>query len=187
MPSPPRAGHTPTTAAFFDLDRTVIAKSGASAFNKPFLDQGLLTRRAVLTSSYAQFLLLMSGADQDQMDRMRSYLTSMCAGWDVDQVGDRRRDIATSSTTGVLRGGRTHHRPPTVRARRGGGVGLRGRRLWPRSLGPSGRHAMGTRMVVKEGKSTPGPSSSTAPGGQGRRGAGTGGPGGYPWNTATPT
>ena len=28
----------------------------------------------------------MSGADHDQMDRMRSYLTNMCTGWDVEQV-----------------------------------------------------------------------------------------------------
>ena len=74
------------TAAFFDLDKTVIAKSSTLAFSKPFFDQGLLNRRAVLKSSYAQFLFLMSGADHDQMDRMRSYVTSMCAGWDVEQV-----------------------------------------------------------------------------------------------------
>ena len=74
------------TAAFFDLDKTVIAKSSALAFNRPFVSQGLLNRRAVLKASYAQFLLVMSGADRDQMDRMRSYVTSMCAGWDVEQV-----------------------------------------------------------------------------------------------------
>ena len=74
------------TAAFFDLDKTVIAKSSTFAFSKPFFNQGLLNRRAVLKSSYAQFLFLMSGADRDQMDRMRSYVTSMCAGWDVEQV-----------------------------------------------------------------------------------------------------
>ncbi len=28
----------------------------------------------------------MSGADHDQMDRMRSYVTAMCAGWNVEQV-----------------------------------------------------------------------------------------------------
>ncbi|MGB8407960.1 MAG: HAD-IB family hydrolase [Mycobacterium sp.] len=74
------------TAAFFDLDKTVIAKSSALAFSKPFFAQGLLNRRAVLKSTYAQFFFLMSGADHDQMDRMRSYLTNMCTGWDVEQV-----------------------------------------------------------------------------------------------------
>ncbi|MBF6138059.1 HAD-IB family hydrolase [Nocardia otitidiscaviarum] len=73
-------------AAFFDLDKTVIARSSAFVFSKPFLDQGLLSRRAVLESSYAHFLFLLSGADHDQMERMRAHLTSMCAGWDVEQV-----------------------------------------------------------------------------------------------------
>ncbi|KAA0024454.1 HAD-IB family hydrolase [Antrihabitans cavernicola] len=73
-------------AAFFDLDKTVIAKSSTLAFSKPFFDQGLLNRRAVLKSSYAQFLFLLSGADHDQMERMRAHLANMCTGWDVEQV-----------------------------------------------------------------------------------------------------
>ena len=39
------------TAAFFDLDKTVIAKSSTLAFSKPFFDQGLINRRAVAASS----------------------------------------------------------------------------------------------------------------------------------------
>ncbi|RDI28046.1 HAD superfamily hydrolase (TIGR01490 family) [Rhodococcus sp. AG1013] len=73
-------------AAFFDLDKTVIAKSSALAFSKPFFAQGLITRRSVLQSSYAQFLFLLSGADHDQMERMRTHLTNMTAGWDVEQI-----------------------------------------------------------------------------------------------------
>jgi HAD superfamily hydrolase (TIGR01490 family) len=73
-------------AAFFDLDKTVIAKSSTFVFSKPFYAQGLLNRRAVLESSYAHFLFLLSGADHDQMERMRAHLTDMCAGWDVGQV-----------------------------------------------------------------------------------------------------
>ncbi|HZC10080.1 MAG TPA: HAD-IB family hydrolase, partial [Mycobacterium sp.] len=65
-----RTGSSPRTAAFFDLDNTIIAKSSTLAFSKPFFDQGLINRRAVLKSSYAQFLFLLSGADHDQMDRM---------------------------------------------------------------------------------------------------------------------
>src|SRR4030095_15159143 len=78
----PSSGKPVRTAAFFDLDKTVIAKSSTLAFSKPFFDQGLINRRAVLKSTYAQFLFLMSGADHDQMDRMRSYVTNMCTGWD---------------------------------------------------------------------------------------------------------
>ncbi|WP_063125519.1 HAD family hydrolase [Nocardia fusca] len=73
-------------AAFFDLDKTVIARSSTYVFSKPFFDQGLINRRAVLESSYAHFMFLLSGADHDQMERMRAHLTDMVAGWDVAQI-----------------------------------------------------------------------------------------------------
>ena len=75
-----------TAAAFFDLDKTVIAKSSTLAFGKPFYKGGLVNRRAVLKSSVAQFVYLLQGADEAQMDRMRDYLAVLCAGWPVEQV-----------------------------------------------------------------------------------------------------
>ena len=73
-------------AAFFDLDKTIIAKSSTLAFSRPFFDEGLINRRSVLKSSYAQFLFLLTAADADQVERLRKHVTQMCAGWDVDQV-----------------------------------------------------------------------------------------------------
>ncbi|WP_084480435.1 HAD family hydrolase [Nocardia grenadensis] len=73
-------------AAFFDLDKTVIARSSTYVFSKPFFDQGLINRRAVLEGSYAHFMFLLAGADHDQMERMRAHLTDMVAGWDVAQI-----------------------------------------------------------------------------------------------------
>ena len=74
------------TAAFFDLDKTIIAKSSTLAFGKPFYDGGLLNRRAVLRSAYANFVFSISGADHDQLEKMRAYLTQMVTGWDVGVV-----------------------------------------------------------------------------------------------------
>ena len=74
------------SAAFFDLDKTVIAKSSTLAFGKPFYRGGLVNRRAVLKSSFAQFLYLLQGADEETMDRLRDYLAALCAGWPVQQV-----------------------------------------------------------------------------------------------------
>ncbi len=73
-------------AAFFDLDKTVIAKSSTLAFSRPFYRGGLVNRRAVLKSSFAQFVYLLQGADEDSMDRMRDYLKALCAGWPVETV-----------------------------------------------------------------------------------------------------
>ncbi|AJZ86282.1 MULTISPECIES: HAD family hydrolase [Streptomyces] len=76
----------PRTAAFFDLDKTVIAKSSAFTFSKSFYQGGLINRRAVLRTAYAQFVFLAGGADHDQMERMRAYLSALCRGWNVQQV-----------------------------------------------------------------------------------------------------
>ena len=81
LPSPP----TPA-AAFFDLDKTIIAGSSALAFSRPFRRQGLLTRRAVLRSGYAQLLIMLSGADAATMDALRRRITTLCTGWEVAQI-----------------------------------------------------------------------------------------------------
>jgi HAD superfamily hydrolase (TIGR01490 family) len=77
---------TRSTAAFFDLDKTIIAKSSTLAFSKPFQAGGLISRRAVLRSAYAQFVYLVGGADHDQMEKMRQFMSQLCAGWDVATV-----------------------------------------------------------------------------------------------------
>ena len=79
-----RAGGRP--AAFFDLDKTIIAKSSALAFSRPFYAGGLINRRHVLRSSYAQFVFLVGGADHDQMEKMREFLSKMVTGWPVETV-----------------------------------------------------------------------------------------------------
>jgi HAD superfamily hydrolase (TIGR01490 family) len=73
-------------AAFFDLDKTIIAKSSAFVFSRAFFHEGLINRRAVLKSTYAQFMYLLAGADAEQMERMRAHITAQCTGWDVAQV-----------------------------------------------------------------------------------------------------
>jgi HAD superfamily hydrolase (TIGR01490 family) len=78
--------HMAPTAAFFDLDKTIIAKSSTLAFSKPFQAGGLISRRAVLRSAYAQFVYLVGGAAHDQMEKMRQFMSQLVAGWDVATV-----------------------------------------------------------------------------------------------------
>ena len=82
-PTPRRTGRP---AAFFDLDKTIIAKSSALAFSRSFYAGGLINRRLVLRSAYAQFMFLVGGADHDQMEKMRRFLSQMVTGWPVDSV-----------------------------------------------------------------------------------------------------
>ena len=85
-------------AAFFDLDKTILAKSSSLAFAKPLYDGGLIGRSDVLKSAYAQLVYLTSGADHDQMERMRVYLSELSRGWDVDQV----RAVVAETLDGIV-------------------------------------------------------------------------------------
>jgi HAD superfamily hydrolase (TIGR01490 family) len=81
------------SAAFFDLDKTVIAKSSALAFGRPFYRDGLITRRDVVKSAYAQLMFRLGGTDEQTMARIRDYLATLCKGWPVEQV----RQIVTET------------------------------------------------------------------------------------------
>ena len=152
----PGAGRPAPTAAFFDLDKTVIAKSSTLAFSKPFFDQGLLNRRAVLKSTYAQFFFLMSGADHDQMDRMRAYVTNMCAGWDVEQVksivGETLHDIVDplvfAEAADLIADHKLCGRDVVVVSASGEEI------VAPIARALGATHAMATRMVVEDGRYT---------------------------------
>jgi HAD superfamily hydrolase (TIGR01490 family) len=74
------------SAAFFDLDKTIIAKSSSLAFSKPFQAGGMITRGAMLRSAYAQFVYLVGGADHDQMEKIRAFMSQLVEGWDVETV-----------------------------------------------------------------------------------------------------
>ncbi len=81
------------SAAFFDLDKTVIAKSSALAFGRPFYRDGLISRGDVVKAAYAQLVFRLGGADDQQMARIRDYLAELCKGWRVEQV----RQIVTET------------------------------------------------------------------------------------------
>ena len=158
--TPPQAGtpaapHT-RTAAFFDLDKTVLAKSSTLAFSKPFFAQGLLNRRSVLKSSYAQFIYTLSGADHDQMDRMRTHLTNMCTGWNVEQVksivNETLHEIVTplvfAEAADLIAGHKLCGRDVVVVSASGEEI------VAPIARALGATHAMATRMVVEDGKYT---------------------------------
>ncbi|MFC8731423.1 HAD family hydrolase [Luteimicrobium sp. NPDC057192] len=76
----------PTAAAFFDLDKTIIATTSTSAFARDFYAHGLVSHADALRSAYAHFLYLVGSADADQTERLRAQLSTLVAGWDVAQV-----------------------------------------------------------------------------------------------------
>ncbi|MEJ7582798.1 MAG: HAD-IB family hydrolase [Acidimicrobiales bacterium] len=73
-------------AAFFDLDKTVIAKASMVAFGKPFYRAGLVSRWLVLRALYGQVVYLYLGADEARMARMRESVLRITKGWDQAHV-----------------------------------------------------------------------------------------------------
>jgi HAD superfamily hydrolase (TIGR01490 family) len=144
------------TAAFFDLDKTIIAKSSTLAFSRPFQAGGLISRRAVLRSAYAQFVYLVGGADHDQMEKMRAFMSQLCAGWDVATVQDIVADtlhhvvdpIVYDEAVSLIEEHRLHGRDIVIVSTSGAEV-----------VGPIGEmlgadRVIATRMVIEDGKYT---------------------------------
>ena len=73
-------------AAFFDLDKTIIAKSSVLAFGRPFYREGLLSRRAIVKSMYAQIVYMLVGADESKMEEVREAMLSLTKGWQQEHV-----------------------------------------------------------------------------------------------------
>jgi HAD superfamily hydrolase (TIGR01490 family) len=74
------------SAAFFDLDKTILGLNSALAFTKSFYDEGLIDRSDVARSAYRQFVFSLGSADAAQTEKMRQYLSGLVAGWEVEQL-----------------------------------------------------------------------------------------------------
>ncbi len=73
-------------AAIFDLDKTVLATSAATAMSRPMRAGGLLTRRAMLRAAYARAAFELGHADAAATERLRAALSRMVRGWDTATV-----------------------------------------------------------------------------------------------------
>lgn len=82
----------PVQAAFFDLDKTIIAKSSMLAYSKTFRSQGLLNRRTLVRAAYAQAIFQVLGADESKMEKMRQVAMDITKGWNHDHVQELVRE-----------------------------------------------------------------------------------------------
>jgi HAD superfamily hydrolase (TIGR01490 family) len=149
-------GGTTPVAAFFDLDKTIIAGSSTLAFSGPLRDRGLIGRRALLRSGYAQLLLMVAGADASFMERMRERVSALCAGWDVAEVrevidqalGEILHPMIYAEAAALID---DHHR----RGHHVVVVSASGEEMvQPIAAALGAEHAAATRMTVVDGKYT---------------------------------
>ena len=89
-------------AAFFDLDKTVIARASMVAFGRPFYRHGLISRRLLVRGLWGQLVYLYLGADEARLARMRESVLALTRGWQQTQVRRIVREALTEVVTPII-------------------------------------------------------------------------------------
>ncbi len=77
---------TGATAAFFDLDKTLISRSSTLAFVPSFYRHGLISGMQAARGALAQIMFRLGGADHNQMEKIKEQVTKLSRGWPVERV-----------------------------------------------------------------------------------------------------
>lgn len=86
-------------AAFFDLDKTILAASSTLALGRTFRERGLVGPQTAARTAYAHAVYLLRGANHIQMERMKAFLAELVAGWEVEVV---RAAVASALDTVLM-------------------------------------------------------------------------------------
>jgi HAD superfamily hydrolase (TIGR01490 family) len=89
-------------AAFFDLDKTVIATSSVMALGGTFYRDGLISKRTIVRGLSAQVVYLLVGADDNKMERMREAMLALTKGWDQQHVKELVRETLDVVLTPII-------------------------------------------------------------------------------------
>jgi HAD superfamily hydrolase (TIGR01490 family) len=79
-------------AAFFDLDKTVIAKASMVAFSGPLHRAGLLSRRMLLRAAWGQLVYAQFGASPEKLAKLRDSVLRLTIGWDQAEISEIVRE-----------------------------------------------------------------------------------------------
>jgi HAD superfamily hydrolase (TIGR01490 family) len=89
-------------AAFFDLDKTVIAKASIAAFGRPLFREGLITRRTVAKAVAQQLIFQQFGADEERLEKVRQSMLQLTQGWDRNQVSSIVRETLIETIEPII-------------------------------------------------------------------------------------
>lgn len=92
----PRDVAEPRVAAFFDLDKTVIAKASMVAFSRPLHRAGMLSRKMMLKAAWGQVLYAQFGATPEKLEKLRQSVLQLTKGWDQAEISAIVRDELAS-------------------------------------------------------------------------------------------
>jgi HAD superfamily hydrolase (TIGR01490 family) len=73
-------------AAFFDLDKTVIAKASMVAFSGPLHRAGLLSRRMLIRAAWGQLIYAQFGVTPAKLAKLRDSVLRLTRGWDQAEI-----------------------------------------------------------------------------------------------------
>ncbi len=79
-------------AAFFDLDKTVIARASMAAYGPALHRAGYLSAPMALRAAWGQLLFRFFGADEGSMARARQTALRLAAGWEQEGLQRFARD-----------------------------------------------------------------------------------------------
>lgn len=85
----------PRIAAFFDLDKTVIAKASMVAFSGPLHRAGMLPRRLMLKAAWGQLVYAQVGASPEKLEKLRESVLRLTRGWDQAEISEIVRETLT--------------------------------------------------------------------------------------------
>ena len=83
-------------AAFFDLDKTVIARASMVAFGRSFRQAGMINRRVMARAAWNGLVFHTLGADEERMRKFRESALRITRGWNHEAVGSLVRDTLTA-------------------------------------------------------------------------------------------
>jgi HAD superfamily hydrolase (TIGR01490 family) len=86
----PRVGQVTTTAAFFDLDRTLMEGSSAFQFGRAAYRAGLMSRRQLVSDAVANIRFRLRGATDQDTEALRDRISASLAGTrvvDLERLG----------------------------------------------------------------------------------------------------
>lgn len=82
-------------AAFFDLDKTVIAKASMVAFGGTLRRAGMINRRLMARAAWSGLVFHYLGADDARMRRFRESALRVTKGWERETIATLVRDTLT--------------------------------------------------------------------------------------------
>jgi HAD superfamily hydrolase (TIGR01490 family) len=91
-------------AAFFDVDKTVIAKASMAVFGRTLYREGLISRRTVLRGLWAQLVYLHLGAGEEKLARIRESVLTLTRGWDQAKVREIVREAMEELVEPIIYG-----------------------------------------------------------------------------------